>query len=72
VLHVQVESWLFGAGIFVPFWKAAGTEGAMDLTADSNDEVPAHVAESWGYRFAQKLLRETILAHVSSCQLASS
>lgn len=67
---MQVESWLFGAGVYVSYWKAADTKQALNMTILGDVEV--HLSESWGFRFAEKLLRESIFARMSSTQLMSS
>jgi hypothetical protein len=64
----QVESWLFGAGIFIPFWKQVDAdEDAGVHDTDGGIDGPGQVCPSrhvledtWGYRFAEKLLRETL------------
>jgi hypothetical protein len=58
---------MFGAGIFVPFWNAAGSRENLNGTDVAG--VPAHIAGSWGYRFTEKLVREIILTRMSSCHV---
>lgn len=55
---VQFESWAFTAGIFIDFWKKPFF--VNDTAVDVATLQAAGVTESWGYRFAEKVVEGAI------------